>query len=87
MRENRPKHSELTEEARKKANVRAYLKTYIKRGKVIRKPCEACGEEKSEGHHEDYSKPLEVKWLCRKCHLNHHKLIVQKICGESDLTV
>jgi len=31
--------------------------------------CSQCGKEcKPDGHHEDYSKPLEVIWLCRACH-------------------
>jgi hypothetical protein len=46
----------------------------IKSGKLTRLPCEACGEIKAEAHHEDYSKPFDVKWLCRKCHATaHHK--------------
>ena len=44
----------------------------IKTNKIIRKPCLICGLEKSEGHHPDYSKPLEVVWLCRRHHLNVH---------------
>jgi hypothetical protein len=42
----------------------------VRSGRLVRKPCEVCGEPKSEGHHEDYHKPLEVVWLCRR----HHKL-------------
>lgn len=37
------------------------------------KPCELCGEKKSERHHLDYSNPRLIKWLCRKCHRNIHK--------------
>ena len=39
----------------------------VKTGRLIKEPC-PCGELKVEGHHEDYSKPLEVDWLCTKCH-------------------
>jgi hypothetical protein len=44
----------------------------IRDGRLIRQPCEVCGAEKVEAHHDDYSKPLEVRWLCRKHHLEHH---------------
>jgi len=44
----------------------------IKSGKIIKKPCEVCGEIKSEAHHDDYSKPLSIRWLCKKHHHEHH---------------
>jgi hypothetical protein len=44
----------------------------IRGGKLIKRPCEVCGNANSEAHHEDYSKPLEVKWVCRKCHCKLH---------------
>lgn len=72
MRTNRPRHSELTEEQRKKANARAYVNQYIRRGKIKKQPCEVCGEP-AQMHHDDYSKPLEVRWFCRKHHLELHK--------------
>ena len=35
--------------------------------------CEQCGTYgPTDGHHEDYSEPLEVQWLCRSCHSNIH---------------
>lgn len=44
----------------------------IKTGKLIRQPCEECGAEKTDAHHDDYAKPLEVRWLCRSHHIQHH---------------
>lgn len=44
----------------------------IREGKLIKKPCEECGDLKSQAHHPDYSKPLEVVWFCRKHHLKKH---------------
>lgn len=40
---------------------------------IIRQPCEICGE-KAEAHHDDYNKPLEVRWLCFKHHREWHKI-------------
>lgn len=45
----------------------------IREGKLIKKPCEACGKKKVDAHHDDYTKPLEVKWLCKKHHSERHK--------------
>jgi len=71
MREHRPKHSKLHPVARRKANARSYANTYQKRGKLIPKPCEVCGG-KAQKHHDDYSKPLQVRWLCRRDHMKEH---------------
>jgi hypothetical protein len=44
----------------------------------IKKPtnCECCQKpsNKLEGHHKDYSKPLDVIWLCPPCHGYTHRL-------------
>lgn len=45
----------------------------IRDGRLIRQPCETCGEAKSQAHHDDYSKPLDVRWLCSKHHAEWHR--------------
>lgn len=44
----------------------------ISTGKLKRLPCEKCGETIVDAHHKNYSKPLEVKWLCRQHHRDAH---------------
>lgn len=43
----------------------------IRAGRITRLPCEICGGA-SEAHHDDYFKPLEVRWLCKKHHNELH---------------
>jgi hypothetical protein len=52
-----------------KNRARAMVGREVKAGRLIRQPCEVCGtNERVQAHHDDYSKPLEVRWMCFKCH-------------------
>jgi len=46
-------------------------------GKLVRMPCEKCGNIKVQGHHDSYLEIrwLDVRWLCEKCHIEYHKSI------------
>lgn len=45
----------------------------LRTGRLIRQPCEVCGAERAQAHHDDYSKPLDVRWLCTTHHAEWHK--------------
>jgi len=44
----------------------------VHQGKLVPQPCEICGS-KGEAHHDDYSNPLDVRWLCRRHHTDWHR--------------
>lgn len=58
---------------RDKINARAAVYRALRRGDMSPAPCETCGEIKSEAHHDDYSLPLSVRWLCSKHHAEFHQ--------------
>ena len=80
-------HYELVKEARKYYNAeyhrdhaiehsaRNILNYNLRMGRITKpENCEKCGKPLPlEAHHEDYSKPLEINWLCRTCHSVIHK--------------
>lgn len=53
----------------------------IAKGILVPEPCECCGDfgkmvdgrNKIHAHHDNYNKPLEVRWLCQNCHHKWHK--------------
>lgn len=47
-----------------KEKARRLLQSAVRSGKIKREHCEVCDDPRSQAHHEDYTKPLQVKWLC-----------------------
>ena len=56
-----------------KHRAREELNRAVKCGRVNKSPCLGCKNPEVEGHHEDYSRPLDVIWLCKKCHTAMHR--------------
>lgn len=53
------------------------LNNAVRDGEVIKScSCQFCGTTKVKihGHHPDYTKPLEVMWLCASCHSRQHRI-------------
>lgn len=45
----------------------------IKAGNLVAEPCEQCSRaDGTHAHHDDYSKPLNIRWLCPPCHKRWH---------------
>lgn len=72
-RKNHPEWQKIIKEREpEKYKARHAVSNAIRDGKLKKQPCAICGELKVQAHHEDYSKPLEVVWLCNKHHKEKH---------------
>jgi hypothetical protein len=75
--ENKNKVYQITKSYRennpKKYKAHGKVAYEVKIGNMTRKPCEVCGEKKTNAHHDDYNKQLDVRWLCSKHHHEWHK--------------
>ena len=64
-----------------KFKARYLLGNALRDGRIVRQPCQVCGDLNSEGHHPDYSEPLKVEWLC----ITHHGRGNQHITKEASI--
>ncbi len=64
-----------------KQRARDAVRRALDRGELVRpRSCESCQEAKKlQAHHDDYERPLNVRWLCSKCHTQIHPHPKRKI--------
>lgn len=62
-------------EAMARMLARKKIRTLVELRKIVRQPCEVCGAQPAEAHHDDYRRPLDVRWLCAEHHREHHRRI------------
>lgn len=48
------------------------VNNFVRDGKLKKKKCEICNSVKVVAHHDDYLKPLEVRWMCQAHHKQWH---------------
>ena len=81
-RKEKTKHTKLGRKRHpEKSRARLKLQAAIASSQMIRLPCRDCGATKTEAHHPDYSKPLEVIWLC-----SNSALAIRRLTGSHGST-
>lgn len=56
-----------------KYEARTAVNNAIRDGRLSKGVCEVCGSSNTQAHHEDYTKPLDIIWLCFPCHKKAHQ--------------
>lgn len=74
MNENRTRQQKWQDAHPLEVLAHQYVRSAIRRGLLSREPCEVCGAETVDAHHDDYEQPRKVRWLCRLHHKRHHAL-------------
>lgn len=62
------------EENPKKYAAHTAVNNAVRDKRLFQKPCEVCGEVEAHAHHDDYDKPLDVRWLCPPHHFEWHSI-------------
>lgn len=62
-----------------KEYARAVTQLAIRHGQLKRKPCEKCKSKLSQAHHDDYTKPLQIRWLCSLHHKQYHMSLTRQV--------
>jgi ribosomal protein S27AE len=68
----------FNEDYRKKITAYEYVRKALQEGTLVQpKLCTVCGTHGSLiGHHQNYDRPLHVRWVCPSCHQKIHKGVI-----------
>jgi len=69
------KYSEANKDKRRASNK---VLTALRNGSLTKEHCSVCGYPKASVHHEDYTNPLEVIWLCHLHHMERHSTMLKE---------
>jgi ribosomal protein S27AE len=76
---NSDRYNFLNEKSRlktpEKSKARHTLNYAVNKKHIKKTACSVCGNVNSQAHHSDYSKPLDIVWLCAKCHGLKHRTV------------
>ena len=77
--ENKDKAYDITKSYRKnnpkKYKAHGKVAYEVKKGNLTAKPCVVCSKTGDvQAHHDDYDRPLDVRWLCARHHSEWHRL-------------
>ena len=69
----RQKRARYQQKYPEKARAKRVVREALRSGKLVKGPCTVCGTTANiHGHHADYSRPLDVTWLCGRHHREVH---------------
>jgi hypothetical protein len=55
------------------------VQTAVRNRGLVKSPCQVCGRAiRIHAHHDDYSKPLDVIWLCHEHHMARHAMLAAR---------
>lgn len=65
---------EYREKYPNKHKAHSMVRNAVSSKKLFKEPCEVCGSKKRlHAHHDDYVKPLNIRWLCAAHHRQWHR--------------
>ena len=73
-RQNKGYLKEYREKYPKKYKAHILVNNHKRKGNISESPCEYCGGLNVVAHHDDYDKPLNIRWLCQAHHKQWHEI-------------